>query len=230
MNEKEKDIHCGHRERFRKRFIEVGVSGFQSHELIELMLFYVIPVLNTNETAHRLIDRFGSISGIMNANIDELKQVDGIGDNSAMFIKFMADVCRSYAFSVHHNTKFSSSDDIEKYISDYFTKSESEVCIFLNVSPQFELLDVISLPMGDIGDNIYSARNLAEITIRHSLRKIIIGQNHFGKMPVPNNKDYKLLKIITETLTPLGVEVYDFITYGMTRTFSMRKNGAFSLN
>jgi len=57
-------IHQGHRERLRVRFLEEGLDGFEDHQVLELLLFYAIPRTDTNPIAHRLINRFGTLSAV----------------------------------------------------------------------------------------------------------------------------------------------------------------------
>ena len=78
--------HDGHRERLKKRFLS-SPDSFEDHELLEMILFYSIPRKNTNETAHKLLKKFGSIKGILDASIESLMTVDDIGPNSALYIK-----------------------------------------------------------------------------------------------------------------------------------------------
>ena len=59
--------HSGHRQRMRERFVKQGLEGFAPHEILELLLFYAIPQKNVNPIAHQLINRFGSLYGVLNA-------------------------------------------------------------------------------------------------------------------------------------------------------------------
>ena len=72
------NIHKGHRERMRKKFIQSGFDGFTNHEILELLLFYSRPRIDTNAIAHRLIDKYKTISGVCNADIEDLKEIEGI--------------------------------------------------------------------------------------------------------------------------------------------------------
>ena len=77
-------VHEGHRERLRRRFIEHGLENFDDVNVLELLLFYVRPRQDTNETAHRLIDYFGSIDRVFDARIDDLERVEGVGRETAV--------------------------------------------------------------------------------------------------------------------------------------------------
>ncbi len=82
-SEKGKNIHAGHRGRMRDRFIREGLDSFAPHEVLELLLFEFIPVVNTNPTAHALIEHFGSVKNVLTAPYEELVKVPGIGPKAA---------------------------------------------------------------------------------------------------------------------------------------------------
>lgn len=88
-------MHKGHRSRLRNRFVKYGFEGFEKHELIELYLTYSIPRRNTNDTAHDLIERFGSLNALFEADEKELLKVNGIGPNSVLLIKLLNMVYKS---------------------------------------------------------------------------------------------------------------------------------------
>jgi DNA repair protein RadC len=62
------NLHTGHRERLRKHFQEEGLDTFEDHQILELLLFHVIPRGDTNPIAHRLIKKFGSFSAVLEAD------------------------------------------------------------------------------------------------------------------------------------------------------------------
>ena len=87
--EKKHNIHDGHRDRMRERFSKTGFEGMQEHEILEMLLYYSVPRRDTNPIAHNLIDRFGSLAGVLEAKEEQLLLVDGITQNSATLIKMI---------------------------------------------------------------------------------------------------------------------------------------------
>lgn len=83
------NIHNNHRKRLRKRYIREGIDNFEDHEVLEMLLHYTRKYVDTNETAHRLINDIGSFSGVLDADLSELTKVNGIGERSATFLKLM---------------------------------------------------------------------------------------------------------------------------------------------
>ena len=87
-------IHDGHRERLRKRFLENGLSGFNEINALELLLFYALPRVDTNPIAHALLDRFKNLQGVFGASVEELKEIPGISESSAVLIKMVPEICK----------------------------------------------------------------------------------------------------------------------------------------
>ena len=77
----EQNIHNKHRERLRERFTKEGLDSFSEINALELLLFFCLPRIDTNPIAHELLGRFGSFAGVLDAPVEELKKVKGIGDN-----------------------------------------------------------------------------------------------------------------------------------------------------
>mgnify|MGYP001781201389 CR=1 FL=1 len=87
-------IHDGHREKMRRRFLETGLEGFADHEALELLLYYAIPRRDTNPIAHRLMDRYGSLTAVLSAPAEDLKKVEGIGESAAVLLKVAGQIGR----------------------------------------------------------------------------------------------------------------------------------------
>ena len=109
------NFHANHRERVRNRFRAEGLDSFEEHQILEMLLFYGIPRIDTNEIAHRLIAKFGSFRGVMDAEYEELLEVEGIGEQAATLIKFASAVARRYALSdFAKGTKYTTVESVGK--------------------------------------------------------------------------------------------------------------------
>ena len=85
-------IHDGHRARKKAQFRQHGLDGFADHEVLELLLYYAIPRKDTNEIAHRLLQKFGSLQNVFAAPAEELAKVDGVGESAALFLTLLPQV------------------------------------------------------------------------------------------------------------------------------------------
>jgi DNA repair protein RadC len=91
-----KDLNAGHRKRLRDKFKRSGLSGFNDYEILELLLTFSIPLKDVKPIAKTLIAEFGSISEVLDAEISELKNIDGIGDISAVLLKLVKSIRTEY--------------------------------------------------------------------------------------------------------------------------------------
>ncbi|MBQ8297087.1 MAG: hypothetical protein IJX77_04820 [Ruminococcus sp.] len=225
-----KSSHAGHRERLRRKLFQLGADELAEHEVLELMLFHVFPRQNTNELAHDLLEKFGSIAGVFEADNDAVTSLKGIGNSSVTFIKFMRDLCRYYANSPVKSFFFKAQEDINKYLMDYFSYHSSESLAILSISSQMELYQTIPLPADSLLPGKDAARSLTEFVLLNNLNKIIIGRNYLNKPLIPSSEDYAALRFLMDIFEPLNIAVYDYIICNETGSFSLRQHGAFSFS
>lgn len=224
----DKKIHSGHRERLRQRLLETAGRGFCDHELLELLLFYALPRVNTNETAHYLIERFGSLSGVITASPDDLAAMKGISANTAQFLRLVDKLCAMYTSESGSRVRFKDIGELRSYAAAYFEKSDSDICLLLNISPHYQLLNTVAYPTGQLASGEISQRELTETALRNKFRLIVMAVNHPGGIAVPTARDYKIAREFDEALAPLDSVLHDFIVCAGSSTFSMRETGAYS--
>lgn len=87
-----KHLHAGHRSRMRRRFLCNGLDGFADHEVLELLLFYAVPRQDVNPMAHALLNKFGSLPAVLDASVEDLCTVYGVGPKIAGFLNLIPDV------------------------------------------------------------------------------------------------------------------------------------------
>ena len=146
--------HKGHRDRLRKRFLTHGLDVLQDHEVLELLLFYALPRIDTNELARKLLAHFGSISAVLEAPISELKEVGGIGDNAAILLHLITPLSRRYQLS--RNEKgvcLSTTQACGDYLLPYFFGSTEEMVYILCMDAKCKVLTCRLLHNGSVNSD-----------------------------------------------------------------------------
>ncbi|MDE5763578.1 MAG: hypothetical protein K2I00_01245 [Ruminococcus sp.] len=202
----------------RKRMLDGGAEAFHDHEILEMLLFYCIPRKNTNEIAHALIESFGSINGVLNADIKELKKIDGIGNVSAKFLIFMSDVCRSYSASAGMPNPSLLLDDRASYFRKYFRNTPD--CICLMVCPD----NGSSIVFNSLSFTDEDYVRIINTMISREWSKVIVGINCKREYAIPERNEDVLYNRIKNQLVPLGIELVDFILVGRDSVFSFFLN------
>lgn len=217
-------LHYGHRERMRNRLLKQGADSFCNHELLEYLLYYVIPRRNTNEIAHNLINEFKSFNGIFAASEEEIAAVDGMGKSSAMFLKLISDVCSSSTLC----PITLSESELSEYFLDYFVNAKSDLCLLLNIAGNYEIRGQTSFKKSVVLTDENELRRIAEILLKSDCNKISLGINHAPDNFLPDKSDFAITRLFAEKFTCLGIRLIDSIVCVGRNTISLRKCGAFS--
>mgnify|MGYP000249556576 CR=1 FL=1 len=138
---KKKHSHAGHRERMRLRFQKSGLESFQPHEILELLLFYALPRVDTNPIAHDLIAEFHSLSGVLDADIQDLKRIKGISENAAIFLKLLPQLCQQYQLDkLREHVALDSTQKLCAYVQAKLSATVEEKVLLLCLDEHLHLL------------------------------------------------------------------------------------------
>lgn len=214
----------------RKRFISTNGEGFNEHELLELMLFYAIPRVDTNEIAHRLIDTFGSLNAVLEADSSELANVKGVTVSAAKFICFFRECC---ILCENQSITFPDLSTVQKmcgFFRNYFQASPSHLCLIACLNNSLELTGQFSFTAESILNSKLPMRHLTEILLRLNAERIVLGINRPEKPPVPDAKDYSLINTFSTFFKPIDISLVDCIICSGSEVCSLRKIGAYSFN
>ena len=162
-----KSVHSGHRDRVRDEFLFKGISeSTPPHKVVEYILFHSIPQKDTNETAHALLERFGSISGILDAPAERLMQVKGISKVSVSLLKLILPVARIYSSEKNSADKvLKNIDDISQYLLGKYFGYDKEVFSMLSLNASGKVLGYDVLSSGNVSEVTVSVRDLSLIHI-----------------------------------------------------------------
>lgn len=209
----EKQVHAGHRERLKQRFIENnGFDGFADHNILEMLLFYSISRKDTNELAHSLIERFGSFERVLEASFEELTSVKGISDHSACLIKMILPTYRRYSENlVKDKRTFANMEEVTEYLHSVYAGIPNERVILLCFDAKMNLLAKVVLSEGDINSSGFSVRKVMEAVISHKAEAVVLAHNHPHSLSAPSASDRETTKRIDEMLKAVNVELLDHI-------------------
>ena len=209
----EENVHSGHRERVRKEFLKNGFDeDTPPHKIMEMLLFYSIPRKDTNEIAHELVSRFGSIAGIIDAPVEELVKVNGVNTNTAALIKLIMPVARRYMFDKKRNThKYSNIDEVGNYLLSRYIGYSKEVFSITSFSGSGSILGFDILSEGDVSEVSISTRTVIEAVLKRQAVCAIIAHNHPDGVAVPSDNDIAVTENIKNALAHINVRLLDHL-------------------
>ena len=206
MEQKHKQLHAHHRQRMKERFLKNGFDGFEEHEVLEFLLFYAIPRQYTNEQAHRLIEKFGSVSKVFDASVQRLMEVEGIGMHSALLISSMRELFRIYRSDCVSNIK--SIDDYDRggeYFTALFSGTVEERIILVCLDGANKIISTDTLSKGNCNSAAVSIRDIASLALKNNAGSIILAHNHPSGTCLPSSDDLNVTSMVRKTLQALDI-------------------------
>ena len=183
-------IHENHRERIKRRFLIEGLDNFEPHNVLELLLFYSIPQRDTNELAHKLIERFGSLSEVFDASFDDLISVPGIKEHSAVLIKMVPALSRRYALEKNHTTApLSSMEKIGEYLVNKYVGINVDTVFLLLLDNKFNLIECVKVHEGSVNSSAITLRRLIETALFKRASMAVLAHNHPSGVALPSSDD-----------------------------------------
>ncbi|MDD2234762.1 MAG: DNA repair protein RadC [Desulfitobacteriaceae bacterium] len=205
-------MHEGHRSRLKNRFLEEGLDGFEDHQTLELLLFYAIPRKDLNELAHSLINKYGSLAGVLEADPKDLAKTPGLGLNSAILLALIPSLTRIY-LKDRWGTRPTLDGTIKagKYILTLFAGRTYEVFYVICLDAQHQVIYPALVHEGTIDQAPVYPRLIVETALRHKAHSVILAHNHPGGNPTPSPQDIDVTKRIQSALEQISVTVLDHI-------------------
>jgi DNA repair protein RadC len=216
-------MHEGHRERLTTRFMDGGFEGFEDHELLEFLLFYALPRVDTNAVAHRLIERFGSLSGVLEANARDLMQVAGVGPRAAAYLAMFPEAFRAYERSkLGRKPPIRSIREACAYAKTLLFGKPVEQIYVIWLNTQNRVIHAERLSEGSASESPVYVSRIAAAALRHHAVRSIIAHNHPGGSVRPSPADIRTTQDVLRALSVLGIELVDHIIVSDHDCFSFQ--------
>ena len=223
--ESNKQPHEGHRQRMWQKYLEHGIGIFNEHELLEILLFILIPRVNTNEISHELINRFGSLKNVLDTSFTDLQKVKGIGKNSAVQLKFIGEIADYVNRKKHNAVKFDSSSAIIDYCIEYYSNEHNERVSFFLLDDKLTLIYKDNLETSKPNETDFDFGKIIKQAVKFECHAIVLAHNHPEGSAFASNIDITTTRKLASLLKAIDIKIVDHIVIQGKTGYSMRKSG-----
>ena len=220
------NYNSGHRKRLQQKFTTAGMEALHEYEALELLLTYVIRRQDVKRQAKALLEKFGSVKGILDAEIGDLQTVSGIGNRSAILFKLIKEIVSLYLKqkAVEKKQVSCTTELLDFCRTKMGGKKDEEFCV-IYLDAQNQIIDFETVQKGIVNQAVVYPRQVLESALKKKASAIILAHNHPSGHVRPSDADIRLTKTIQETAKVLDILVHDHIIIGENRFFSFREEG-----
>ena len=205
-------MHEGHRQRLKKRFLEEGLDGFTDVQALELLLFYAVPRVDTNPIAHALLDHFGSLSQVLEAEPAELTKIAGIGESAALLLHLVPQLGRKYMVDRTAESRvLPTLESCAQYLVPRFFGRKTETVFLLCLDAKCKVLGCKEVGQGATNSTAVSVRRIVETAIGVNASAVVLAHNHPSGLAVPSPEDIQVTRQIAQALKAVEIVLADHI-------------------
>jgi len=207
------NIHAGHRERVRDKYINSGnLDGFKEHEALEFLLYYCYPQQDTNEIAHKMINEFGSLSKLLDASPREISKRCNVTERVAILVSIVPHLSKLY-LTGKYNAKdiMSNSKMVGEYCVALFTNIHYECFYLLCLDTQRRLIRAELVHEGSLDAAAIYPRIILEAALKYRAACVVITHNHPGGSLLPSKSDMEVTRKLKAALGSIDVGLVDHI-------------------
>lgn len=221
LAESNQNIHAAHRKRVKEKFLKTGFAGFAEHEILEMMLFFAIPYADTNPLAHELIKKFGSIDKVFDAEFEQLIEVPGVGEHTALLIKLFPAIFNIYSKSKTQSLKrisgFSQAINFSKLL---FAGLSNEVLFVICLDAKSNVVATKQIASGTFDKATVVIRDITNFVLKNNCSRIIVTHNHPQGNSIPSDEDVLFTNKLFYSCLLNDIDILDHIIIGKESSFS----------
>lgn len=222
-------MHDKHRQRLDTKVARVGLDLLEVHEQLEHILFAVIPRGNTNHIAHNLLDKFGTISGVLNADVEELIKVEGVGRRVATFLTTLpalvgiVERCEKF----EKVPKLDTLQEAAEYAKTFFRSNMQESAYLISLNSSFRVIAINKISEGVEGGVFIFPKQVIRQALANKATAVIVIHNHPGGKVNPSISDTKMCKKLFKGFEAVDILLFDAIIVSGEQFFSYSEKGYF---
>lgn len=220
--------HLGHRQRVKDRFRKEGLENFADVHALELLLFYAIPRKDTKPIARRLLDSFGTLSGVLEASPEALKNVEGVGPNTALYLNLISEAGRYAATKREDGVQiFNDMNECGSYLVNFFRGRQEEEVWLLCMDAKCKLLSCQKVCEGGPESVSVSPRRAIELALSANASSAVLAHNHTNGMAKPSDEDIAVTYKLARGMNAVGIILVDHIVVSDGDFTSMYQTGGY---
>lgn len=218
------NVHKNHRNRMREQFRKNGPTAFNDIQLLEFLLFHAIPRGDVNPLAHTLLDRFGSVSGVLKASPAQLKEVPGIGDNAATLLSLCGYFVRKCGEEqLPAGIQLSAPEEFGQFFLPRFWNEQNEVMMLMSLNHRHEVLNCSVITKGSVSATEINTRLVLQQALTDNATAAVIAHNHPSGHALPSRADIESTITLARMLDAVSVKLLDHIVIADNDFVSMRE-------
>ncbi len=223
------NVHENHRQRLREKFLK-NPDSLNKHELLELLLFYAIPRKNVNPLAHLLLDKFGSINGVLSASANELLSVDGMGESTSAFITTLSKILDVVSEEeMQEGLKLFNLENVKKYLIKFFSNYDKEVFYAFFLSKTEKVIAKVSYTSDKVDEINFLLSEFSRSFASVKPYAVVVAHNHPSGNPEPSMKDDSATEKMYLMFSLNGVKLYDHVIVAGNKIYSYNSDGRLAL-
>jgi DNA repair protein RadC len=216
----------GHKKRLRERYRKDGLRGFHSYEVLELILSYSLVRKDTKKIAKDLIERFRSLTSVFNAPFEVLKEVEGVGERTAVLLKLFKDAGDFHLREdILGRKDIRSPRDVYNFLRFHYKGKHKEEFIVIYLDAAHRVIEVTPLFTGTIDKSAVYIRELVKEVLDLKSAALILAHNHPSGNINPSEGDTRVSKKIKKALSYIDVELIDHVICGDGNFYSLKEHG-----
>ncbi len=222
----EEHMHNGHRARLLETLYNVGIENVSDVQAMEFILFYIFPRGDVNPLAHRLLHEFGTVANVLDADINSLKEIRGMGERSAKSLKLLGDLFFYYTSNkLSEKVVLSSLAQITDYFEELLRFEPKEKFIIIGLDPSYRLIQKKVVAIGSVKNVGITPTAITNFVSSCNPAAVIFAHNHPGGKSTASTQDIEATDRLEKLLVCLGIKFIDHFVIGTDGIYSVKSKG-----
>ena len=217
-------------ERPRERLIKLGPEALSLTELLAILLTTGTKEKSVLELAHELVTRFGSLQSLLEASLEELMQVKGIGPAKAIQLKAAFGIALKTTQKTFVAKDLIQAREAYELVRHELADQKQEMLMVVLKDVKGRLIGLEKVSMGTLSDVLVHPREIFFPAVRHKASSMILAHNHPSGDPTPSRADLELTRHLIRSSRVMGIHLDDHLIIGSSSFISLRESGLLGHN